>query len=143
MRRFETRGKIVQLGKLILRERLGGEQVQRAHIWIVQHRIQDRQVVAKGLPGRRRRYDDNIALPANCFRSHRLVAVQTGGALCGVRSCQLCANPFRHGRELCFPCRDVVQGSDNFAKLIALRELLDDFSNARQRDRVFRLPHRQ
>ena len=67
----EARGQVVQLGKLILRERFGGEQVQRARVRIFQHRVQDRQVVAQRFSGGRRRDHHHVAplhgrLPRPC-----------------------------------------------------------------------------
>ena len=66
----------MQLGELVLRERLGGEQVQRARVRIFEHRVQDRQVVAQRFPGRRRRNHHNVAPLPDGFRGHGLVAVQ-------------------------------------------------------------------
>jgi hypothetical protein len=45
----EPLAQIVQLGQLVLRERLGREEVERACVGIFEHRVQDRQVVAKRL----------------------------------------------------------------------------------------------
>ncbi len=35
----QSGSQIVQLGQLILRQRLGGEKIQRARVWIFQHRV--------------------------------------------------------------------------------------------------------
>jgi hypothetical protein len=36
-----------------------------------------------------------------------------------------------------------MRGGNDFAEAVTLRELLDDFPDARKRDRVFRGPHRK
>ena len=51
----------LQLGELILRERLGRKQIQRAARRVLQDRVQDRRVVAERLARRRRRDDDDVA----------------------------------------------------------------------------------
>ncbi len=76
------------------------------------------------------------------FRGHGLVAIQLRDAFFGVGVRQFGAHPFRHGRELRLARRDVVHGGNDFAEAVALGELLDDFADARERDRVFRGPHR-
>ena len=72
----ETRGQVVQLGELILRERFGREKVERARVRIFEDRVQDRQVVAQRFPGRRRRNHHNVAPLLDGFRGHGLVAIQ-------------------------------------------------------------------
>jgi hypothetical protein len=37
----------------------------------------------------------------------------------------------------------MAYGGNNFAEAVALGKLLDDFADTRQRDRVFRGPHRK
>ena len=51
----------LQLGELILRERLGRKQIQRAARRVLQDRVQDRRVVAERLARRRRRDHDDVA----------------------------------------------------------------------------------
>ena len=133
----------MQLGELILRERFGGEKVQRARVRIFQDRVQDRQVVAQRFSGSRRRNHDNVAPLPDGFRGHGLVAVQLRDAFFRIGVRQLRAHPFRHGRKLGLARRDMVHGGNDFAEAVALGELLDDFPDARQRDRVFRGPHRK
>ncbi len=50
----------LQLGELILRERLRRKQIQRAARGILEDRMQDGDVVAERLAGRRRRDDDDV-----------------------------------------------------------------------------------
>jgi hypothetical protein len=52
----------VQLGELVLGERLGREEVERSHIRVLQDRVEDGKVVAERLAGGRRR-DDHRAPP--------------------------------------------------------------------------------
>ncbi len=51
----------VEFGELVLRKRLGGEQIQRARFRILDQRGEDGQVVAERFAGRRRRHDDDVA----------------------------------------------------------------------------------
>ena len=140
---IESRGQVVQLGELILRERLGGEEVQRARVRIFQHRVQDRQVVAQRFSGRRRRDDHHVASLPDACRSHGLVRIQLRDTFFRVGVSKLRAHPSRHGRKLRFPRRDLMHGGNDFAEAVALGELRDDFPDARERRRVFRGPHRK
>ena len=54
-------GERVQLGELILRQRLGRKQVQRARRRVLQDRVEDRPVVAERLARRGRRDRDDVA----------------------------------------------------------------------------------
>ena len=51
----------LQLGELILRQRLGRKQIQRAARRILKNRVQDRRVVTERLARGRRRDDDDVA----------------------------------------------------------------------------------
>jgi hypothetical protein len=66
----------VQLGELILRERLGREKVQRAAGRIPQDRAQDGRVVAERLARCGRRRDDDVAAMEGMIDGHRLVRIQ-------------------------------------------------------------------
>ena len=77
------------------------------------------------------------------LRSRRLVAVQLRDAFFGVGLRKLRAHPFRHGRKFGFARRNVVHGGNDFAEAVALGELLDDFADARECDRVLCGPHRE
>src|SRR5256885_944959 len=50
----------LELGELILRERLGGEEIERARRGIFGDRVEDREVVAERLAARRRGDDDRV-----------------------------------------------------------------------------------
>ncbi len=51
----------LQLGELILRERFGREQIERAACRVLQDRVKHRRVVAQRLAGRGRRDDNDVA----------------------------------------------------------------------------------
>ena len=59
-RRGERLAQRLQLGELILRERLGRKEIQRAARRILQDRVEDRRVVAERLARRGRRDDDDV-----------------------------------------------------------------------------------
>ena len=133
----------MQLGELILRQGLGRKQVQRARVRIFKDRVQHRQVVAQRLAGCRRRNHHNVASLPNGFRCQGLVAIQLRNAFFRINVRQLRAHPFRHGRKPSLARRDMVHGGNDFAAVVALGKLLDNFPDARERDRVLRGPHRQ
>jgi hypothetical protein len=66
----------LQLGELILRQRLGREQVQRAARRVLQNRVEDRGVVAEGLARRGRRDDDRMAAGERVLDRLRLMRVE-------------------------------------------------------------------
>ena len=72
---------IVQFSELVLRQRFGGKQIQRAGIRVFDNCVQDRQVVAQRLTGSRRRDDDHILPGMHDFRRLGLVRVQPAYAL--------------------------------------------------------------
>ena len=69
-------GELVQLRHLILRERLGREQIQRARRRILQDAIENRQVVAERLARRRRRGDDDLPAGGDVLERFGLVRVE-------------------------------------------------------------------
>ena len=70
------------------------------------------------------------------FRRRSLVAVEFGDALFGVGAGKFRADPIGHGREFGVARRDVVNGGQNFSAVVALGELLDDFTDAREAEGV-------
>jgi hypothetical protein len=128
---LETSGQILQLGELILRERFRGEQVECSRVCIFENRVQNRQVVAQRLPGRRRRNHHNIASFPDGFGGQGLVAVQPRDALFRKRLRKIGAHPIMYGRKPRFARRDMVHGGNYFAAMVALGELLHDFPDAR------------
>ena len=139
----EPRGEIVQFGELILRERLGGEEIQRARVRIFQHGVQHRQVVAQRFSGSGRRDDDDVAPLMHGFGRRGLMAVQFGDALLRICAGKFRADPLGHGREFGVARRDVVHGSKNFSAVVALGQLLDDFTDTRKGEGIFGTPHRE
>ena len=71
-------GELLELGELVLRERLRGKQIQNASVRLVQQRLQDRQVVAERLAGRGRCHDDNVVALLDERPRARLMRVQLG-----------------------------------------------------------------
>jgi hypothetical protein len=65
-----------ELGQLILGQRLGREEVERAARGLLQESLQDGQVVAERLPARGRRDDDEVLLAAGQLVGLSLVGVQ-------------------------------------------------------------------
>ena len=87
---------VVQLADLVGGKRLGREQVQRPGIRILQDGGQNRQVVAHGFAGSRRRNDRHIFPAGDCLQAFRLVGVQLMDSAAGKRRLQ----PLIHrGRE--------------------------------------------
>ena len=89
---------VVQLGELVLRQRLGGKEIERARVGISKNRVQDRQVVAERLARRGRRDDDHIL-----SRVHRFRGRQPGG--CKARRTPLAA--YAATRSACIQDREV------------------------------------
>ena len=72
----ELIGQLVQLGELILRERLGRKQIERARRRVAQNRAQHRRVVAERLPRRGRRRHDDVTAGERVLDRQRLVRVE-------------------------------------------------------------------
>ncbi len=66
----------LQLRELILRQRLGRKQVERAARRILEDRVEHRRVVAERLARRRRRDDDRVATGQRVLDRFRLVRVE-------------------------------------------------------------------
>ena len=66
----------LQLGELILRERLGRKQIQRAARRILEDRVEHRRVVAERLARRRRRDDDGMPAGQRVLDRFRLMRVE-------------------------------------------------------------------
>ena len=69
-------GQLAERGQLVLAQRLGREEVQRASGGILGHRLEDRQVVAQRLARRGRRDDDDVLAGAQRLERLRLVGVE-------------------------------------------------------------------
>ena len=65
--------KALELRELVLRERLRREEVESARRRILRDRVDDRQVVAERLAGRRRRDDDDVLARARRFECRGLM----------------------------------------------------------------------
>ena len=66
----------MQLGHLVLRQRLGRKEIERATRRIAQDRIEHRQVVAERLARRRRRRDDDVVSRRHVGKGFGLMAVE-------------------------------------------------------------------
>jgi hypothetical protein len=78
----------VQLRHLVLRERFGWKQIQCARRGILQDAIQNRQVVAERLPGRRWRGDHHLPTIDDVVERFGLVGVELMHAALLERGCQ-------------------------------------------------------
>ena len=137
---IQTRSQIVQFGQLVLRQRLGREQVQRARIGIFQNGVQDWQVVAQRLArGRRRHHHEILARPRH-LRRGSLMRVKLLDFLGAIRGDQLRAHPRRHGPVDRLAGREVLHGGEDFIGAITRRQ-----GHQRVLHRIQRraAPHRQ
>jgi hypothetical protein len=66
----------VELGELVLGERLGREQVESARVGVLQDPVENRQVVAERLARRRGRHDDHVLATRHAGEGFGLVAVE-------------------------------------------------------------------
>ncbi len=113
---------IVQFGELVLRQRLGREEVERPRIRIFQDRVQHRQVVAKRLARSRRRHHHEILPGARQFRRGRLMRIKLLDAFGPVSRRQLRPHPFRHGPELRLARRNVLHAGQHLVRAISRRQ---------------------
>ena len=66
----------LKLSQLVLRERLGRKEIQRAARWVLQNRVQHRRVVAERLARRGRRDDDDVPMRKRVVDRAGLVRVE-------------------------------------------------------------------
>ena len=71
------RGELGELGDLVLRERLGGEEQERPGGRVLRDGLKDRQGIAQGLARRGRRDDDDVLARPGPLDGFRLVDVRT------------------------------------------------------------------
>ena len=71
-------GQLVQLGHLVLRQRLGRKEVERARRAVLQDRVEDRQVVAERLARRGRRGDDDVLAGGDALAGLGLMRCRAG-----------------------------------------------------------------
>ena len=79
-------GERVQLGELILSERLGRKEIQRARRRILQDRVEDRRVVAERLARCRRRDGHHVAPAEHVRKRLRLMGVELANPARGERA---------------------------------------------------------
>jgi hypothetical protein len=80
----EACGEVVKFGELILRERFGGEEVERAGIGALEDGIENRQVVAEGFAGRGGSDDNEIFALAGQACGIGLVGIELFDAFCAI-----------------------------------------------------------
>ena len=69
-------GELMELGQLILRQRLRGKEIQRARRRVVQNAMQDGRVVAERLSRRGGRDDDRVSTRERVLNRFRLMEVE-------------------------------------------------------------------
>ncbi len=129
---------IMKLRELILRQRLGGEEIQRAAVRAFQNRVQDGQVVAKRFSGGRRGDDHHVPAGSNCFHSGSLVAIELANAFAEISRPQIAVRPGREVRPLRLARWIVANSGEDFAMNIASGERIEDFMDASDRRRAAR-----
>ena len=116
---------VLQLRQLVLGQRFGGKDIQRAGIGILEHGIQDGKVVAERFAGRRRSHYHRVVTAMHHFRCFRLVRVKLLNALGVIGLRQFRPDPVRHRRPLSFPRGKAMNGRDYFIGRIVRRQLPD------------------
>ena len=97
-RLVHMRRQFVELGQLVLRQRLGRKQVDRARGRVRQDRAQDRRVVAQGLARGRRRGDDDVVAAEGMGQRGGLMRVELRDAARFERRPQSRVHQFGPGR---------------------------------------------
>src|SRR5271157_238424 len=126
----QTQIQIIEFRKLVLRQRLGREQVKRPRVAISQNRIQDRQVVAQRLPRSRGRNNHHILSRTNRFRRRGLMRVKPPYALGGVSRAQFWADPVRELRPLGLARRIMPHGGQDLTRVVASGKGIEHLGNS-------------
>ena len=129
----EARRQIVEFGELVLRERLGGEEVQRARIGIFENGVQDGQVVAESFARSGRRDDHEIFSRARQLRRGGLMRIKLVDALGAIGGGKFRPHPGGHRAELRLARGNVFDGGDDFVGAITGGESAQRFLNDIQR----------
>ncbi len=127
---LQTLVEVVKFGELVLRERFGGEEVERAGVGILEDLVQHRQVVAQRFSGSGGRDDDCVFSGVDGFRCGGLMDVQAADALGGVAGGEVSMHPSREVRPLGIACRKMAHGGEDFAVVVAGGKGVEDFVNA-------------
>ncbi len=115
----EARGEIVKLGELILRERLGGEEVEGARVGVFKDRVEDREVVAERLAGGGRRDHDEVFSGAGKFGGGGLMRIEAVDSLGAIGGGQFRPHPGGHWAELGLARGEVFDRGEDFVAPIA------------------------
>ena len=111
----------VQLGELILRQRLGREEIERAGGGVLQDRVQHGRVVAERLSGRGRGDRDDVPSRQDVGEGLRLVGVELLDAAGRERPNQAVVGAGRVRAELGRDRRQPADGGDDGVRLGATR----------------------
>ncbi len=115
----KVRRQILKLGELILRERLGGEEVEGARVGVFKDRVEDREVVAERFSGgRRSNYDEVFSGPGK-FSGGGLVGVEAVNPLGAIRCYQFRPHPGGHWAEIGIAGGKVFDRGEDFVAPVA------------------------
>src|SRR5271157_1329333 len=99
---------VVQFSELILRESLGGEEVKRARVGVLDDGVQHRQVVAERFARSSWRHHDEVLSGARKFRGNRLMRIELLDSFFAIGRGKFWPNPGWHRLKLRFPRGDVL-----------------------------------
>ena len=119
------RGEPAEGCQLVLAERLGREQVQRASRWILRDGVQDRQVVAQRLARRGGRDDDDVLAALQGVERVGLVGVEHLDALSVERSHQALVEPIRKRRRDSLALRQDTVGDKGIGDVLVAQQALE------------------
>ena len=126
----ETLVEIVEFGELVLREGLGGEEVERAAIRIFEGPVQYRQVIAQSFAGGRGRDNDDIFSGVDGFGCLGLMSVEVTNAFGGLDGGEIGMHPGREVRPLGLPRRKMAHGGEEFTVVVVRGEGIKHFADA-------------
>src|SRR5439155_4498721 len=112
----------LELGKLILRERLRREDVERARRRILRDRVDDRQVVAEGLAARGGRDDDGVLPRVRGLQRVGLVRVEREDSAAPQRRRDAAVEPRGEFRIARPPRWDALPARDHLFEIGIARE---------------------
>ncbi len=127
---FQTPVEVVEFGELVLREGLGGEEVECAGAGIFEDRVQNWHVIAQRFSGGGGRHDDDIFSGVDRFRCGGLVGVQAADAFGGVGGGEFGMHPGREVRPLGLARRKMTNCGEDFAFVVASSKGVEDFVDA-------------
>ncbi len=136
----KPRTQIMQLRKLVLRQRLGRKNIKRPSIRILKNRIQNRQVVTNSLPGSGRRNHHNVLPTPHRLSSRSLMRIKPRNPLRPVRRQKLRPHPSRHINKRSLPGREVLNSRKHLPSKVAFSEYFNRLAHSLKRSSP---PHSQ